>query len=423
MDRRDFVKLGLGTAVALVAGRYVELPVISPRRAYAEEHTGTFFEFTVREAMQENAVDSSLVYHWTWQCLTDAPIIAGETLILEVGVPVTVKVYNTLDEPHGWAVTDRFGGYQVNTGPIAPGGSAQVTFTPRNPGTYLYLDPENAPVNRVMGLFGGIVVNPVAPNDGNKITPYSGGELPVPANIQRLFNDLGSTAHFPGEAWDPNNWNLWIFGSIDPKKNKLVQQLGPGEVINPADFVNGYTPRFFYITGRQGFMSAHDEVEGNRAGLPLDHAIQLIGPAGRPRLIRNIAVGLDTESPHIHANHGYMLFENDPAGLSKNVGLQENLFWLDAWTMRPMNHKDVLYPFIKPPDIPDDTWTRLKNGTSQEGFPGNPMHQNADGSFRPGFPMFYPMHSHQELSQTGGGGNYPWGLITHIEFTGAVPGV
>jgi len=424
MDRREFLRLGLGSAAALVAGRYVDLPLIPANMARAHDLTGTAFEFSAREVLLEN-VDQTLVYHWAWQVAHAVPAVAGPTLILDLGVAVTVTVHNTLDEPHGWAVTDRFGGFLPgsNTGPIEPGETEEVTFTPTNPGTYLYLDPENAPVNRVMGLFGGVVVKPGTPPPGNNVTPYTGGVLPVTPMVQQLFNDLGSAPHFPGEPWDSNNWNLWLFGSIDPAKNQLVQALGPGQTIAAADYGNGYLPRYFYINGRQGFFAAQDESHLAPGGGPADHVIPLNGPAGRPRLIRNINVGLSTHSPHTHANHSFLIFESDVGGLPTNAGIQQNVTWLDAWTMKPMDHKDALYPYIKPPDIPADTWARLKAGTSQEGFPDNPMHQDANGVFVPGFPMFYPMHCHLEMSQTADGGNYPQGMVTHIEFTGAVPGV
>ena len=423
LNRRDFLKAGIaGLAAATVAryGKYLNLPVLFSTEAEAHELTGAEFVFSAREVLLEN-VDRTLTYHWAWQSGHDAPSIAGPTLILELGVPVSVTIFNTLSEPHGWAVTDRFGGYLANSGPIAPGGQATVNFTPLNPGTYLYLDPENAPVNRVMGLFGGIVVNPVTVPAEGAVTPYSGGLLPVPLHLQELFDSLGTTAYYPGEPWDPNNWNLWLFGSIDPAKNLLVQQLAPGEVISPAAFLDGYRPRYFYINGRQGYFAAHDST-GHQPGADphTDHPIDLVGPAGRPRLIRNVNVGLSTHSPHIHANHGFSLFESDVAGVPKNVGIQENVIWMDTWTMKPMNHKDVLYCFIKPPDIPDDTWARLLAGTSEEGFPENPMHLDENGVFQPGFPMFYPMHCHLELSQTSGGGNYPQGMVTHIQFTGSV---
>lgn len=427
IDRRTFMKTTIGVAAAAAIAPYarlLDLPLLMGTRAMAHDLTGTTFEFSVREALVEN-VDQSLTYHWAWQVGHDAPSVAGPTLILEPGVAVTVTVHNPLHEPHGWAISDRLGGFLPDsyTGPIPAGGLATVTFTPENPGTYVYFDPENAPVNRVMGLFGGVVVNPAA--GVGATTPYSGGSLPVPANIQQLFDDLGTTAHFPGEAWDPNNWNLWLFGSIDPVKNNLVAALPPGQVIAPAAFVDGYTPRYFYINGRQGYFAAHDGAHGHAPGGDphTNHIIDLVSLIGRPRLIRNINVGLSLHSPHIHANHGYPLFKSNADGLGTNVGLQENVVWIDTWTSRPMNHADVLYPYIMPPDIPADTFARLKAGTSQEGFPDNPMHQDHDGVFVPGFPMFYPMHCHLELSQTSGGGNYPQGMVTHLEFEGVVPGI
>jgi len=65
MDRREFLRLGLGSAAALVAGRYVDLPLIPANMARAHGLTGTAFEFSAREVLLEN-VDQTLVYHWAW---------------------------------------------------------------------------------------------------------------------------------------------------------------------------------------------------------------------------------------------------------------------------------------------------------------------------------------------------------------------
>jgi hypothetical protein len=255
-----------------------------------------------------------------------------------------------------------------------------------------------SPINRVLGLHGVLIVMPRVPVGGNALTPYRN---PTPA-VQQLFNDLGNSAHFPapGKPWEPERTNIWVFSEIDPNYNDLALQ---GQQINPGDFNRNFLPRYFTINGRSGFFSAEDN----------DNS--LVGMAGEPRLIRNVHVGMDTHSPHIHANHGYLL--------AVDGTVEENVFWIDTWTMLPGERKDVLYPMMPPPDIPADTWARLKNGTSQEGFDGNPRHPGPDpitGLPRKGFPMAYPMHDHQEITQTAAGGNYPQGMIVHIEFTGTL---
>jgi hypothetical protein len=51
----------------------------------------------------------------------------------------------------------------------------------------------------------------------------------------------------------------------------------------------------------------------------------------------------------------------------------------------------------------------------------DPEFRAATGDLEPKFEVFYPMHSHLELSQTAAGGNYPQGNVTHIHFHGINP--
>jgi hypothetical protein len=170
----------------------------------------------------------------------------------------------------------------------------------------------------------------------------------------------------------------------------------------------------------------------------------LVGKVGQPILIRNVAVGLDTHSPHTHANHSYILaVDGEPQGLNLDAnGFPVNanpsnlgVWWVDTWTMLPGDRKDVLFPMICPPDIPAETWEKMKLGAwgpdnlggSQEmmALEAGKAPQVLNPAHPPGAPsefthLGYPMHSHQEISQTAAGGNYPMGQIIHIMFTGFV---
>jgi hypothetical protein len=75
---------------------------------------------------------------------------------------------------------------------------------------------------------------------------------------------------------------------------------------------------------------------------------------------------------------------------------RDNIVELDTWLMSPMDRKDLLLPFCKPPDIPENAW---------------PPRQEP-------FPFKYPMHCHIEMSQTAAGGNYPQGLVTDWQMLG-----
>jgi hypothetical protein len=104
--------------------------------------------------------------------------------------------------------------------------------------------------------------------------------------------------------------------------------------------------------------------------------------------------GLATHSPHIHGNHIYELSTINPstAAVVVNASVQQR----DTWTMPSEYRKDVLLPFIRPGDVPDAAWPPKDEP----------------------FPLRYPMHCHNELSQTAAGGNYPQGLVTDWELTG-----
>ncbi|MFA5110676.1 MAG: multicopper oxidase domain-containing protein [Desulfobaccales bacterium] len=399
MNRREFIKrVGIGGLAAIALGAVNLPPIFRRTEALAAD---VALNLEVVEALQET-VDANLVYSWAF-AVNGQPSIPGPVIYVSQGDNLTITVTNTLDEPHGFAIPGLLPGtFLANTGPISSGGSATVSFLAPNPGTYIYLDPENDPVNRVLGLHGVLVVKPTAGNN-----PYGAFATP---NVASLFNDLGNSSHFPGVPWAPNGPNnrerIWVFSEIDPEFNLQAQVAGPGEIIDRNIFQQAFLPTYFTINGQSGYFAANNP------------DIALIGLAGEPILIRNVHVGLDTHSPHIHANHGYIVSVDNVIGKGDEHSGADNIWWMDTWTMLPLNRKDVLYPMMRPPDIPPQTWAKQIAGTSDEGFVDNLMH-GPNG----GFPIAYPMHSHQEISQSANGGNYPKGLITHIEFHGALPGV
>jgi hypothetical protein len=315
---------------------------------------------------------------------------------------------------------------------IDPGVTATVTFTPRTAGTFMYLDPRNAPVNRVLGLHGAFVVLPAGVEEGTAVnTPYT--EPSVQA--QRLFDDLGSSPQFPGDPWIPLRpegvppnpdlppdiepflfrTRIWLFLQVDPRFNAVAEAGGnaePGGGIDPVALDRDFLPRYFLISGKSGAFAAHD------------HAIHLEGFVGEPCLVRCLNAGLGTESLHLHANHFGVLAIDDR--------VQDSVRFVDTMTVatvegdrrRPRNgprlddrlflrsasRVDFLVPFIRPPDVAGDPSTPLRDLVPQElalilgGVPQSPLQ--------------YPMHNHTEPSQTAAGGNYPQGSVTHLTFFG-----
>jgi FtsP/CotA-like multicopper oxidase with cupredoxin domain len=248
---------------------------------------------------------------------------------------------------------------------IAKGQTVRVAFAAPRAGTYIYLDPENAPMNRVMGLNGVLVVLP-DPQRSN--TPYSDN---TPA-VQQLFDMLGTTEIFPGDPWalEKREW-LWVFHGLDSSKNELVRR---NPELTAEEFLDGALTDYHLISGKSGFFAAHDP------------NIFPHGNIGQPALIRSVGTGLVTQSPHIHGNHVYQV--------AVDGVVQDNPFSLDTWTVRPMSRVDVLLPFETPPDA----------------------HPWPPSNIRE-FPMPFTMHCHIEMSQTATGGNYPQGSVTDWEIT------
>jgi FtsP/CotA-like multicopper oxidase with cupredoxin domain len=396
-------------------------------------------------------VDGQLIYSWAFAAQgmegMMMPSIPGPVIFATEGDIITLNITNRLDEPHSFAIKgNNHTPFVVNSPPIPGGESRDVTFTVPAPGTYIYQDLVNAPVGRVLGLHGVLAVMPSKPFADHD-TPY--GRLDGINNpVQMLFDDLGHMPWFPGDCWRPERQIFWIFSELDPRYNQMAER---GETINPADMLQNYMPSYFFINGRTGYFAAFDhEHHYHHSGMmakpipPADGFIPaqgfdtcLMAYQGEPILIRNVHVGLDTHSPHTHANHCYMLAKDGELLTDSREG---TCWWVDTWTMLPEERMDLIFPMIMPPDIPFamptdlpvgetqiglpsdlagyDIWEKLKNGTSQEGFgPGEESHWNVAHP-GPGFPMAWPMHSHQEISQTAAGGNYPQGLITHIEILG-----
>ncbi|MCM2264095.1 MAG: multicopper oxidase domain-containing protein [Desulfuromonadales bacterium] len=394
MNRRDFLKFsscGL-TAVAIGGAGGVSLFGLN---TVAHAASGETIHLTMVEADAE-MVDGVVVPMWAFasDLFASSPArIPGPILFVREGEPVTVSVTNQIANggAHGFAVPGI-----ADTGAIPFGQTRTVTFTAPPAGTHFYLDPNNAPVNRVMGLHGALVV---LPNPVGKNTPYSN---PTP-NVQALFDDLGTAAHFPGHPWDQDRNAIWIICTVDPNRN--AQAFAHPTGIDPAVFAatsgpDRYLSQYFTINGASGFFGAQ---HGHGAHDGHDHSnnpdtqaqISIHGNVGQPVIIRTLNAGLMWNSLHIHGNHVYRLTDDDT--------VRNHLEMVDTWSMPPGMRRDVLLPYIAPPDIPANFWTRAADGINDELFP-----------------LFYPMHDHNEISNTAAGGNYPQGLATHWQIDGPV---
>lgn len=385
MNRREFIKTGISGLAAITVGS-LKIPGIFRSEAFAASQS---IDLSMEAAMVE-MIDRSQVFHWLFSSQAAGPSFPGPVIFATSGDDITINIKNNLKEPHAFQIV----GTRILSGPITPGQSAKLRFKAPPAGTYLYIDPLNDPVNRVLGLHGALVVSPAAGN-----TPYS---VPTPA-VQQLFNDLGTTPQFPKHAlspsgWQPDRFRVWLHHQIDPAFNALALadfQAGRASSLNAAQMRANYLPRYFTINGKSGAFASDDP------------SITLEGRIGQPMLVRILNSGLFIHSDHLHANHFYVT--------SLNNKVQDNVFCIDSLTIKPLDRIDWLVPYLRPPDIAGNVNTPLRRLIPNElalvlgGVPQSPLG--------------YAMHCHNEPSQTAAGGNYPQGIVTHFGFEGDVDGV
>ena len=394
LKRRDFLKLGVGGLSAIVLGSNLKIPgIFKGSEAYAANLT---VNLTITDAMVEMAdstpADRREVYMWVFAALHEGvlePHFPGPTIFAQEGDSITINITNALDEQHAFAVS----GTRISSSAISPGGSTSLTFSAPRAGTYIYHDPLNAPVNRVLGLHGTLVVLPAT--SGN--IPYSNPTV----QVQRLFSDLGTAPHFPGNPWNPERTWIWNFHTTDPVWNNEALA---GNPIDRLEFLRDFIPSYFTISGKSGFYSGHD------------HDISPFGRVGEPAVIRLVNTGLAAESPHLHANHFYVT--------SINGRIMENIFHADTFSIFPMDRIDWMVPFIRPPDIPPVSEI-LTPGSNPQRLIRLDAAEELQITLLNGFrlsPLGYPMHDHAEPSQTASGGNYPFGSMIHLTFTGDIDG-
>jgi len=286
---------------------------------------------------------------------------------------VKLRITNRLRDPHTFTIR-RTGGADVVHVTLGPAGSATATqdvdFAAPAPGTYTYQDVTDAPVNRVLGLFGALVV--------------------VPSDAWTL--------DAAGEGEFERQW-LWMFHDIDPEWARLARM---GVRVDPR--TTPALPRYFTLNDRSGVFSvAHspDRAENVRTledtkpcghGRTVDVRRFSDPEVGTGQLIRLVNTGVAVHQPHFHGNHVWTMAIDNltvsrtmPTVVGGHLRLQH---WEDVVGIDPLQVKAVMLPIKPPPDALDVV---LAN-------------QRCD--------FDYPMHCHAEMSQTAGGGLYPGGQLT-----------
>jgi hypothetical protein len=297
-----------------------------------------------------------------------ASFFPRRTIVAESGSTIKLTITNRLGQPHRFTLAEA--GVDVA---LAPGETKDVDFAAPAPGTYLYHDSTDAPVNRVLGLYGALVV--------------------VPAD--RPWTLDGSDGEFERQ------W-LWILADIDPEWGRLARL---GAKIDPER--TPCVPRYFTLNDRSGVFSmavSPDEAENLRTHedtKPSGHArtvdVRDIGhnedaAVGTGQLIRMLNAGVAVHQPHFHGNHVWTLAINNKTLTRTHVEIIDGhvalQHWEDVVEMDPLASKAVMLPLKPPPD-------------ALEVVRAN---QECD--------WVYPMHCHAEMSQTAGGGLYPGGQVS-----------
>jgi len=239
---------------------------------------------------------------------------------------------------------------------LAPGQTIEVVVENPPVGTYLYYD--HLGVQRILGAHGVIIVRPRSAN-----APLVPGAEPITGEGQRTD---GVVAPAPTERNTDTEY-LWVFGAYDSLwGNRYVN----GQSIDPAT----YKPDVFTINGRYGDGSSQAK------DTSLRHKF------GTPVLIRMVNPTPLYKSIHFHAEHPLVL---DRTRIQKQtIGARKDVF-----TVAPMEVVTVHMSFSVPRD-------------------GYPVNAPAPGEtdFR------YPVHDHHELTNSLGGGAYPNGMLTELEF-------
>lgn len=357
MKRRDLLKIGAAGSVSFVAGG-VGLLTWAPRSHAAHlpitldviaglvpmiDRTNLYM-FSYRGASphgmssygEESPHDGEESPHGV--AATQFP---GPTIICQEGDVLDIVLNNTLATDTSFMV-----GRTAIDERVAAGGSIRFSVIAPPAGTYLYYDGLNGGVNRVMGLHGALIVMPFGIADQS----FHGG----PACVRQY---------------------KWLLGNVDPRWSRAVQQNGDNFVTDPRLNAGTFVPKYFTINGKS-FNQTHNP----------DTALK--GAVGKAALVRMLNAGMAVHSMHFHGNHVEVASIN-------GRDFRDHRKKKDAVSMFPLDTRDVVFPFMAPPDIPPDEFA-LGLDLAQE-------------------PQRYPMHCHTELSQTAGGGSYPHGMHTLIE--------
>lgn len=241
-----------------------------------------------------NGAGGATMPAWSYTEIAGTPRFPGPTITASETDTVNITVVNNHTINHNLLVK----GITTDTAAIAPGASKKYTFTVSVAGTYLYYDTLNNNINREMGLYGALIVNPA---DGSK----------------RVWTN-GPTYSFQ---------KTWVMGEMDkPRWNDVV---GSGGTVSTSV----YKPNYFVINGKGG----NDAMS--------DPATTISGNVGQTALVRIINGGQFYNALHFHGNHFQVLTIN---GVRQSSPYKQ----LDVINVSPAGTVDVLFYLNQPGHYP-----------------------------------------------------------------------
>ena len=266
--------------------------------------TGTEFNLTAR-AGHITLGDANTLLTWGYGVGTAADAngemqYPGPTLIVNEGVPITVNLENTLDEATSIVFLGQTGvsatcvSGNCNDGlmtmEIEPGETVSYTFTPNEPGTYMYQSGSHTELQIEMGMVGALIVCPES----------------SPVLIDTTGDDAGSPIGCSGSAYGTaatayDQEYLFFQTEMDRAAHDAVEF---GRPVEPADFF----ATLWFLNGRNGPDTMHDD---NIGWLPLQPYGSLVQTRpGERVLMRIIGGGRDLHPFHHHGNNSWQIAQD-----------------------------------------------------------------------------------------------------------------
>ena len=325
--------------------------------------------------------DGNSVFMWGFAKNPGNFQMPGPILCVTEDVPVTINLTNNLSEP----VSMVFPGQTGLSAPAlpangllapeaAPGGTMSYTFTPSEPGTYLYESGTNPHKQVEMGLYGALIVRPAM-------------------GASFAYNDAST-------AFDPAREYLLLMHDIDPALHQAVERNLPYDITTKHD-------RYWTINGR----SFPDTIAADGvAYLPSQPygALVRVRPAASasspPALIRMANAGLTNHPLHPHGNH-LRVVAQDGRLLGTGTSLSYEQFtqttasgqtfdllfkWTNVENWSPSHPLPVTLPQLRNLVFKDDvTWYSGSPYIGRKAaLPAGTTSFNRCGEF------YYPWHSH-----------------------------